>query len=142
MTLWRVALKTASVIKGEKMKKLLIIGLLFLAACGDKVESPLEFVKTTTKNDTYDYCMKLHDNRKYCDCEIADLDKSFPWRDYMDAVDVLAGEEGHIANVIARHNGDRKKILAELNCDTCYFAVALGAVNVSPSPRCAEFLDK
>ncbi|MDR2268595.1 MAG: hypothetical protein LBD94_00235, partial [Rickettsiales bacterium] len=124
------------------MKKILIFGFIgfMLASCGDKVESPLEFVKKTTIDDTYEFCMKVNGNKAYCDCEMADLEKNFPWSDYMAAVDILAGEENHVARVIKKHGGDRKKILAELNCDTCYFAVALGAVNVGPSPRCAEFL--
>jgi hypothetical protein len=86
--------------------------------------------------------MNLHDNKKYCDCEIADLEKTFPWDDYIQAVDALAGESDHIGKVIARHGGDRKKILAELNCDTCYFSMALVVANVGPSPRCAELLGK
>ena len=124
------------------MKKYAVLGFvgILLAACGERVESPMELVKTTTMKDTYDYCMKVNGNKKYCECEIEDLEKIFPWGDYIAAVDVLANEENHIGKVIAKHGGDRKKILAELNCDTCYFSVALGAVNIGPSPRCAEFL--
>ena len=124
------------------MRKVLILGLIGfgLTACGDNVESPLELVTTTTIRDTYEYCMKVNGNRKYCKCEVNDLEKNFPWSDYMAAVDVLAKEENHIAKVIEKYNGNRQKILAELNCDTCYFALALGAVNVSPSPRCVEML--
>jgi len=124
------------------MKKILILGLIGfgLAACGDKVESPLELVKTTTIGDTYDYCMKVNGNKKYCKCEVEDLEKYFPWSDYIAAVDVLAGEDAHIAKVIEKYKGDRKKILEELNCDTCYFAVALGAIGAAPSPRCVEML--
>ncbi|MDR1071629.1 MAG: hypothetical protein LBL21_03235 [Rickettsiales bacterium] len=121
------------------MKKIIAMAFAgLLAACGDGVESPLELVKTTTLDDTRDFCMKVNGSREYCDCEIEDLEKTFPWADYMEAVDILAGEKNHIAKVIEKHGGDREKILAELNCDTCYFTVALGAVNVNPSPRCAE----
>jgi hypothetical protein len=125
------------------MKKYLVFGLVgfALAACSDRVESPMEFVKATTINDTYDFCMKANGNKAYCKCEVADLEKNFPWKDYMAAIDILAGEENHVAGVIKKHGGNRKKILAELNCDTCYFAVALGAVNISPSPKCGEILN-
>ncbi|MDR2769817.1 MAG: hypothetical protein LBB08_00015 [Rickettsiales bacterium] len=109
-----------------------------LASCDS--ESPLDFVKKTTLNDTYEYCMNLHGNKKYCGCEMADLKKSFPWGDYMDAVDALAGEENHVAAVMARHGGDRAKTLAELNCKKCHFETAMSLVQVSPSPRCKQFL--
>ena len=124
------------------MKKISILGLvgLGLAACGDNVESPIELVKTTTIRDTYEYCMKVNGNRKYCKCEISDLERNFPWFDYITVVDILAKEDGHIAKVIEKYKGNRQKILEELNCDTCYFAVALGAINISPSPRCVEML--
>ena len=124
------------------MKRYLILGLvgLALAACSDRVESPMELVKTTTIKDTFDFCMQVNGNKAYCKCEVADLEKNFPWKDYMAAIDVVAGEENHVASVIKKHGGDRKKILAELNCDTCHLAVALGAVNIGPSPRCAELL--
>jgi hypothetical protein len=123
-------------------KTLLFIFIGLTAACSDKVESPLELVKTTTIRDTYDFCMKTNGSRKYCNCEMDDLEKTFPWADYIKAIDALAGEEGHVAKVIEKYSGDRKKILAELNCETCYFTTALGSVNVKPSPRCAEELLK
>jgi hypothetical protein len=123
------------------MKKIIAVAVIgLLAACGERVESPLELVKATTLGDTHDFCMKVNGSREYCDCEVEDLEKTFPWADYMEAVDILAGEKSHIAKVIKKHGGDREKILAELNCDTCYFTVALGAVSVNPSPRCAELL--
>lgn len=123
------------------MKKIIIgIFIVALAACSDRVESPMELVKKTTIDDTREYCMKLHKNKKYCECEVVDLEKNFPWDDYIAAVDALAGEPDHIGKVIAKHNGNRKKILEELNCPTCYFAMALVVAQVGPSPRCAELL--
>ncbi|MDR3208222.1 MAG: hypothetical protein LBT45_00015 [Rickettsiales bacterium] len=122
----------------KKILAIVIVGLL--AACGDRGESPLELVKTATIRDTRDFCMKVNGSRAYCDCEVKDLENTFLWADYMEAVDILAGEKNHIQKVIDKHKGDRGKILAELNCDTCYFSVAMSVVNVSPSPRCAELL--
>ena len=116
---------------------LLILGL---AACSDRVESPLELIKTTTIKDTYDFCMKVNGSKEYCNCEIEELERTFPWQDYMNAVDYLAGEENYIAAVISKHNGNRKKILEELNCYTCYFTIAISVIDASPSPKCVELL--
>ena len=126
------------------MKKVLTIGLLAfgISACGDNIESPMELLKTTTIKDTYDYCMQVNGNAKYCKCEVDDLEKNFPWDQYMSAIDILAGEYDHVANVIKKNNGNRAKVLEELNCDTCYFATALIAIEISPSPRCVEILDR
>ena len=100
------------------MKKILISALLGLglAACGDNItESPTEFIKKTTLKDTYEYCMKVNGNRAYCNCEVGDLAPTFPWDAYMAAVDALAGEPNHVGAVIVKHNGNRKKVLEELN---------------------------
>jgi len=121
-------------------KAIAVMGILALAACEDKVGSPLELVKKTTSEDTYNYCMELHDNKEYCGCEVDKLQETFPWDDYIAAVDIFAGEENHIGKVIAKHNGNRKKILEDLNCDTCYFPMAMIVVDVSPNPDCAKFL--
>jgi hypothetical protein len=124
------------------MKKLLTLGFagIALAACSDRVGDPMEFVKETTIGDTYDFCMRVHANEEYCGCEVEDLEKTFPWQDYMAAIDAVADERDHVAKTIEKFGGGRAKILEDLNCPTCYFAIALGAVNVNPSPRCAEFL--
>lgn len=127
------------------MKKLLILCFVGLSVFGcdkNKVSSPLELVKTTTIKDTYAFCMKVNGNKAYCDCESKDLEASFPWKDYMAAVDVLAGEQNHIQKVIDKHNGNRSKILSELNCDTCYFSIALAAVDVHPSQKCIDISER
>ena len=123
-------------------RKLLILGFvgLGLSACSDRVGDAMEFLKETTIKDTYDFCMQVHGNEGYCECEVGDMEKTFPWQTYMDAIDVIANESYHVARTIARFDGDRAKILEDLNCPTCYFAIALGAVNVSPSPKCADLL--
>ena len=127
------------------MRKILISVLLGigLTACGDNIseQSPTEFIKALTIKDTHEYCMKVNGNRAYCNCEVEDLARTFPWDTYMVAVDVLAGEPNHVAAVIARHNGSRKKVLEELNCKDCILERALTAIDVSPSPRCAELLE-
>jgi hypothetical protein len=102
----------------------------------------MELIKTTTLKDTLEYCMEVNGNRKYCDCEVEDLERTFPWDGYMAAIDAAAGRQDHVAAVIAKHNGSRAKVLEELNCKGCVFEVALAAVNVGPSPRCAAFLDE
>ena len=124
------------------MKKILISAFtgLLLVACGDKIESPMELVKTTTLKDTLDFCMKVNGNREYCNCEIGDLSRTFPWDTYMNAIDALGGSGDYVAAVMEKHGGSRKKVLAELNCKDCIFERALVAVNVSPSPRCAGLL--
>jgi len=127
------------------MKKILAIVFvgLGLAACESRIEeSPMEFVKRVTIKDTMDYCMKVNGNRDYCACEVGELETAFPWTDYMAAVDIIAGEENHVAAVIAKHNGNRRKVLEELNCEACVFDMAMITVDVSPSPKCEKFLDK
>lgn len=124
------------------MKKVLfsIFIAIGLAACDGKIESPEELLKITTLVDTHDYCIKVNGNRKYCKCEIEELAKTFPWDKYMAAVDSYAGEYNHVAAVIAKHNGSRKKVLEELNCKGCAFETALVVIDVSPSPNCEKFL--
>jgi hypothetical protein len=126
------------------MKNALILGFLGLClwACSDKADSPIEFLKKTTVNDTYKFCMDVNKSKEYCDCEMDDLLKTFPWKDYMNAIDFLAGEQNHVATVIKKYNGDENKILAELNCDTCYFATALAMIDAKPSPECVKILNK
>ena len=126
------------------MRKVLIAVFVgfSLTACESRVEeSPMEFVKNLTLADTLEYCIKVNGSREYCDCEIGELKTNFPWAEYMSAVDVIAGEENHVAKVIARHNGNRGKVLAELNCEACVLDMAMIAVNIGPSPKCAAFLE-
>jgi hypothetical protein len=123
------------------MRKIpVVFGFLFLAACDGKVESTMELVKSAVIENARKSCMEANKNRDYCDCEAADLEKSFPWDDYMKTIDILAGEQDHVAKVIERLDGSKRKILKELNCDNCYFSMALVAVDAGPGPRCAEFL--
>jgi len=114
--------------KGEAMRKIMISVLIGfgLAACGDEdnITSPIQLVKVTTLNDTREYCMEVNGNRKYCDCEVEDLEKTFPWNDYMAAIDAAAGEKDHVAAVMEKY-GSLKKVLEELNCKGCVLEVAL-----------------
>jgi hypothetical protein len=132
-------------IKGEMMRKILVTALagFGLAACGegDDIKSPMELVKTTTLKDTFDYCMNVNGNRAYCDCELEDLERTFPWDTYMMMIDAAAGQQNHVAAVIEKHNGSGRKVLEELNCKGCVLETALVAVDASPSPRCAALLD-
>lgn len=124
------------------MKKyFLFLPLIFLVyGCGDKVDDVMELVQTTTLKDTYDYCIRVNGNKKYCECEVSDLRKTFPWDLYIKKIDEIAGEENHIGKVISKYNGDRIKILEELNCDTCPFSIALTVADVSPSKECVAIL--
>ena len=126
------------------MKKILAVIFvgLGLAACESRIEeSPMDFVKRVTLDDTMAYCMKVNGNSEYCDCEVGELATAFPWEEYMAAVDILSGEENHVAATIARHNGNRRRVLAELNCEACVFDMAMITVAVSPSPECTKFLE-
>jgi len=125
------------------MKKFLMVGLLglFLASCGeDKVSDPMAFLIKTTIADTMEYCMTVNGNRKYCECEMKNLRDNFPWDAYMAAIDNLAGEQGHVAIAIERLEGNKKALLAELNCETCHFTIALEQIDVSPTPECVQIL--
>ncbi|MDR1027559.1 MAG: hypothetical protein LBL46_04050 [Rickettsiales bacterium] len=121
------------------MKKILsVISLALLASCGT---DPMDLVKETTLKDTHAFCMDAHNNNKeYCDCEVRELKKTFPWDDYMTAIDTIAHQEAHVEKVLAKYDGDAAKALEELNCPTCYFAIALNYVTVNPSPKCADLV--
>jgi len=125
------------------MKKFLIFGLfgLFLASCAEeKVTDPMAFLIKTTIDDTMEYCMTVNGNKKYCECEIKNLRDNFPWEAYMVAIDNLAGEQNHVAVAIERHEGSKKALLEELNCETCHFTIALEQIDVSPTPECVQIL--
>ena len=127
------------------MRKFLLfaVGCLLLASCGGErrvTESPMEFLIQVTLDDTMEYCMNVNGNRNYCECEIESLRNNFPWDVYMAQIDHLAGEQDHVAHVIARLNGNRRLILEELNCETCHFTVALEVIEVSPTPECVAIL--
>jgi len=126
------------------VKKILISTLvgLGLVSCGqDRVTEPaMTFIVELTLNDTMDYCMQVNGVKRYCQCEIEDLVGSFPWQEYMDTVDRLAGEENHVERTIERLNGNRRRILRELNCETCILVEAMKLIDASPSPRCVEIL--
>jgi hypothetical protein len=133
----------------QYLKRILIVVIAVLLAAvalfglmgrGGKItEEPVEFIRQLTLYDTMAYCVKVNGNREYCDCEIGELDLRFPWDAYMDAIDVISGEDNHVAETIARLNGNRRRVLRELNCKGCILDQAMITIDKGPSPNCAHF---